>query len=90
MYSWNLDNLTKGYVSKDICSLVNRAARITAKQDEGKIRMDILVDTLNKCKGELPSVSEEEQKKHEQIRDVFENKKDTLHRPIGFTTHKEK
>lgn len=78
---------TSGYVSKDICMLVNRAARITGRQDEDKIKMTTLLSEIEKSKGELPSVSETELRKHEMIRDLFESRKDS-HR-IGFKTSKE-
>ena len=77
---------TSGYVSKDICMLVNRAARITGRQDEDKIKMTTLLNEIEKSKGELPSVPETELRKHEMIRDQFESRKDS-HR-IGFRTSK--
>lgn len=78
---------TDGYVSKDICMLVNRAARITGRQDEDKIKMLTLLEEIEKSKGELPSVSETDLRKHEMIRDQFESRKDS--RRIGFKTSKE-
>jgi len=78
-----LAKLTKGYVSKDICVLVNKAALISAKQDKESIAMKAMMDAIEYCKNELPSVSEAELLKHEQIRDKFESKKQAR-RPIGF------
>lgn len=78
---------TEGYVTKDVCILVNKAARITGRQDEEKIKMATLLNEIEKSKGELPSVPEAELRKHEMIRDQFESRKD-LHR-IGFKTSKE-
>ena len=79
---------TKGYVSKDICVLVNKAAMIAARQDDETIKMASVLGAIEKSKGELPSVSESELKKHEQIRDEFESKSNTR-RPIGFNVPKE-
>lgn len=78
---------TEGYVTKDVCILVNRAARITGRQDEEKIKMATLLNEIEKSKGELPSVPEAELRKHEMIRDQFESRKDS-HR-IGFKTTKD-
>jgi len=78
-----LAKLTKGYVSKDICVLVNKAALISAKQDKESIEMWAMMKAIETCKNELPSVSEEELLNHEQIRNKFESKKQTR-RPIGF------
>ncbi len=83
-----LAKMTEGYVTKDVCILVNRAARITGRQDEEKIKMATLLNEIEKSKGELPSVPEAELRKHEMIRDQFESRKDS-HR-IGFKTSKEK
>ena len=79
---------TKGYVSKDICVLVNKAAMIAARQDDEVIKMATILSAIEKSKGELPSVSESELKKHEQIRDEFESK-NNIRRPIGFNVPKE-
>lgn len=82
-----LAKMTEGYVTKDVCILVNRAARITGRQDEETIKMATLLNEIEKSKGELPSVSEAELRKHEMIRDQFESRKNS-HR-IGFKTSNE-
>ena len=82
-----LATLTKGYVSKDICVLVNRAALVTAQQDDDFIKMQTLLDVIEKNKGELPSVTQSVLREHERIRDEFESGNKT--RPIGFTTQKD-
>lgn len=79
---------TKGYVSKDICVLVNKAAMIAARQDDETINMATLLCAIEKSKGELPSVSESELTKHERIREEFESKNNTR-RPIGFNVPNE-
>ena len=79
---------TKGYVSKDICVLVNKAAMIAARQDDETINMVTLLSAIEKSKGELPSVSESELTKHERIRKEFESKNNTR-RPIGFNVSNE-
>jgi len=82
-----LASLTDGYVSKDICALVNRAALVSGQQDDEFIKMQTLLDTIEKSKGELPSVSSADLRKHEEIRDKFKTGKKT--RPIGFTVTKD-
>lgn len=83
-----LANLTKGYVSKDICVLVNKAALLSAKEDKDSIDMATLLLALEKSSSELPSVSQMELEEHENIRLQFESKK-TSRKPIGFRANKE-
>ncbi|MCD8203238.1 MAG: AAA family ATPase [Prevotella sp.] len=73
---------TKGYVSKDICSLVNKAALLAVKADKEKIDMQTMLTALNECKGDLPSVSSSILAQFENIRAEFEGKKQR--NPIGF------
>lgn len=72
-----------GYVSKDVCSLINNAARETAKADLEFISMQILLDTIEKYKNQFPSVSKDVLKQHERLREEFENH--IGRKPIGFT-----
>ena len=74
---------TVGYVSKDVCSLINNAARETAKADLEFISMQTLLDTIEKYKNQFPSVSKDVLKLHERLRAEFENHIDR--KPIGFT-----
>lgn len=74
---------TDGYVSKDVCSLINNAARETARANLEIISMQTLLDTIEKYKKQLPSVSKDVLKKHEKLRDEFENHIDR--KPVGFT-----
>lgn len=74
---------TDGYVSKDVCSLINNAARETAKADLELISMQTLLDTIEKYKNQFPSVSKDVLKLHERLREEFENHIDR--NPIGFT-----
>ena len=74
---------TDGYVSKDVCSLVNNAARETARADQEFISMQTLLDTIERYKNQFPSVSKDVLKQHEKLRDEFENHIDR--KPIGFT-----
>lgn len=74
---------TDGYVSKDVCSLINHAARETAKADLELISMQTLLDTIEKYKNQFPSVSKDVLKLHERLREEFENHIDR--KPIGFT-----
>lgn len=78
-----LATLTKGYVSKDVCVLVNKAALASAKQDKDSIDMSAMLDAIEKSKDELPSVSEEELQNYEKIRERFSNKRQSR-KPIGF------
>ncbi len=73
---------TNGYVSKDICSLVNKAALLAVKSDKEKIDMQTMLTALNECKGDLPSVSSSLLAHFENIRAEFEGKKQR--NPIGF------
>lgn len=85
--SIDYDELVKrsvGFVSKDISTLVNRAAILTAQADKDKISMDALITALEKSKGELPSVSANILKQHEQIRMEFEGGKNNERPRIGF------
>ena len=74
---------TDGYVSKDVCSLINNAARETAKADLELVNMQTLLDTIEKYKNQFPSVSKDVLKQHERLREEFENHIDR--KPIGFT-----
>ena len=74
---------TDGYVSKDVCSLINNAACETAKADLEFISMQILLDTIEKYKNQFPSVSKDVLKQHERLREEFENH--IGRKPIGFT-----
>ena len=74
---------TEGYVSKDVCSLINNAARETAKADLELVSMQTLLDTIEKYKNQFPSVSKDVLKQHERLREEFENHIDR--KPIGFT-----
>lgn len=74
---------TKGYVSKDICVLVNSAALFSAKQNKEAITMAAMRVAIERCGNDLPSVSAEELKKYEQIRSRFEARKSSPS-PLGF------
>lgn len=74
---------TDGYVSKDVCSLINNAARETARADQEFISMQTLLDTIEKYKNQFPSVSKDVLKQHERLREEFENHIDR--KPVGFT-----
>ena len=78
-----LVNLTDGYVSRDICSLVNKAALITAQANLDLITMDLLLKAVEQCRGELPSVSKETLMAHEKMRDEFEGRTPERKR-VGF------
>jgi len=74
---------TDGYVSKDVCSLINNAARETARVDLEYISMQTLLDTIEKYKNQFPSVSKDVLKQHERLREEFESHIDR--KPVGFT-----
>lgn len=73
---------TDGYVSKDVCRLINNAARITAQNDRELIDMQTLLETIDLLKKDLPSVSKDILKQHERLRDEFEGHVDR--KPVGF------
>jgi transitional endoplasmic reticulum ATPase len=73
---------TEGYVSKDICALVNKAALVTAQNNKDLIEMNVLLETIENSKNDLPSVSKEILKFHEDIREEFEGHSDR--KPLGF------
>ncbi len=73
---------TDGYVSKDICTLVNKAALLTAQSDKELVDMEALETAITNSRGELPSVSRSLLKQYENIRNEFEGKKER--KPIGF------
>jgi len=74
---------TDGYVSKDVCSLINNAARETARANHEVISMQTLLDAIEKYKKQFPSVSKDVLKQHEKLREEFENHIDR--KQIGFT-----
>ena len=77
-----LSEKTDGYVSKDVCVLVNKAALVTAQNDQELIKMETLLNANEKSKGELPSVSKDIIKKNNKLRDDFEGQSER--RPVGF------
>ena len=77
-----LSEKTEGYVSKDVCVLVNKAALVTAQNDQELIKMETLLNAIEKSKGELPSVSKDIIKKNDKLREDFEGQSER--RPVGF------
>jgi len=80
-----LSSLTVGYVSKDIGVLVNKAALASAKDGKESIDMSAMLSAFERCKDELPSVSENELLNYEKVHKQFSSKKNN-YRPIGFNT----
>ena len=76
--------LTDGFLSKDVSVLVNKAALLTAQANKEKISMEILLATLDKSKGELPSISKDVLCQYERMRTKFEGIKDNDRPKIGF------
>lgn len=78
-----LASLTENYISADIQLIIDQAARVTFKNKGSYITMDVLCDTIKVTK---PTVTLEQIKKHEAIRDAFMNDSKRNSRPkIGFT-----
>lgn len=78
-----LASLTENYVSADIQLVIDQAARKTFRNKESCITMQVLCETISSTK---PTVSLEQIKKHEAIRDTFLNETKLSSRPkIGFT-----
>lgn len=74
--------LTENYVSADIQLIIDQAARTIFKDKGSYITMDVLCDTIKVTK---PTVTLEQIKKHEAIRDTFINDNKRSSRPkIGF------
>lgn len=67
-----LANLTENYVSADIKLIVDTAARLVFRRKLKRITMEILVEAAKSTK---PSLTNEEIKKHESIRDQFQGTK---------------
>lgn len=80
-----LADKTEGYVTKDICQMVNKAALVTAKNDGVAISQKTLLETIEA--GELlwPSVSSQEIEHIEKIKKEFESKTSSRP-PVGFKT----
>ena len=77
---------TDGYVSADIAEMINQAAITTARKDGEVIEMATLLETIKKGAGQWPSVSADQLRQHEMIRNDFESRK-TTRRHIGFTSN---
>ena len=78
-YAYLVDR-TQNFVASDIKLLADNAARNTRRAGKRKITMDILKETLQEYK---PTVSLDEIRRFEKIRDQFEGKKEEARR-IGF------
>lgn len=78
-----LANLTENYVSADIRLIVDTAARLVFRRHQDCITMDVLDEAIAQTK---PSITIENIKKHEAIRDEFEGRKpvEPERRKIGF------
>lgn len=80
-----LARLTDGYVSRDICTLVNKAALETVHLGHDFIAMATLLDMIRQSKGELPSVTKAVVEQQEKIRDEFEGRKSSDRPRVGFS-----
>ncbi len=76
----NLATITDNYVSADIKFIIDKASRMTIKNKLGKITMATLEKVVSESK---PTVSKDEIKKHENIRDILEGNKSERRR-IGY------
>ena len=77
-----LADMTENYVSADIALVVENAARLAFRRKTGKITMALLEESVTLSR---PSLTEEQIKQHESIRDKFMgNKKDNRFPKIGF------
>lgn len=78
-----LADMTKNYVSADISLVIDTAARLAFRRRIGKITMALLEEAISQTK---PSLTLEQIKKHEEIRDKFLGIKPNSARPrIGFS-----
>ena len=77
-----LSQLTEKYTSSDIVLIIDNAARLSRRVGVGKITMALLEQVINQSN---PSLTDEQIKKHEDIRDIFTGvKKEQPRRKIGF------
>lgn len=77
-----LAQMTENFVSADIKLLIDKTSRITIREKLGKITMETLEKTITTSK---PTVTIDEIKKHELIRDEFEGeKRKSERRRVGF------
>ena len=67
-----LADMTENYISADISLIVDTAARLAFKLNIGKITMALLEEAVNTVK---PSLTPEQIKRHEEIRDIFTGEK---------------
>lgn len=73
---------TENYVSADISLVIDTAARLAFRRKIGKITMDLLEEAINQIK---PSLTFEQIKRHEEIRDKFVGiKQNNGRHKIGF------
>ena len=78
-----LADLTENYISADISLVIDTAARLAFRRNIGKITMALLEEAVANTK---PSLTIEQIKQHEAIRDRFEGNKPkkTERRRVGF------
>ena len=77
-----LADLTENYISADISLVIDTAARLAFRRDIGKITMALLEEAIANTK---PSLTMEQIKRHEDIRDRFMGIKSTTNsKKIGF------
>jgi len=78
-----LAEMTENYISADISLVVDTAARLAFRRDVGKITMALLEEALTNTK---PSLTVEQIRQHEAIRDQFEGNKPKKQerRRVGF------
>ena len=77
-----LAQLTEGFTSSDIVLIIDNTARLARRRGIGKITMALLEEVISQSK---PSLTSEQIKKHEDIRDMFMGvKKEQTRRRIGF------
>ena len=78
-----LAEMTENYISADISLVVDTAARLAFRRDVGKITMALLEEAVANAK---PSLTVEQIRQHEAIRDQFEGNKPkkSERRRVGF------
>lgn len=77
---------TDGYVSNDICQMVNKAALVTARNNGEAVTQETILEIIEKGKSQWPSVSGEEIRRQEKIKEQFEKNQSQKRRPVGFAT----
>ncbi len=85
-----LADKTEGYVSNDLCQMINKAALLTAKNGGEAISQNTILGTIADGKSNWPSVSMQEVERQLKLKEKFESKKAAKRPSVGFITKTDK